>query len=219
MSTIVDMQVTEGWYGWRTTLGVVTETKEEASRPEPRRRDSAATKRALLDAARDVFTRHGYDKAGLRDIAQQAGSDPRLIGRYFGSKEKLFAEVVGEAYQKTLLMTPEATYAAAVDLLSGGEPGSLGGLLLTLRSASSERAARIMRESLERNYQATLAEALDGPDAVGRAALLMSICVGVHLQRNILQSTPLMNPDAVDRLAPYLKAALDAVAATPSDGT
>ncbi|MEV0074310.1 TetR family transcriptional regulator [Amycolatopsis sp. NPDC050768] len=193
----------------------MTETKH-ASGAEARRRDSAATKRALLAAAREVFTRQGYDNAGLRDIAQRAGTDKRLIGRYFGSKENLFAEVVAEAYEKMLLSAPEATHATAVALLSGAEPDNPDGLLLTLRSASSERAAEIMRDSIERTCEAALADALIGPDAVGRAALLLSICAGIHLQRNILHSRSLTNADNTDRLVPYLKAALDAIAATPA---
>ncbi|MFF3754843.1 TetR/AcrR family transcriptional regulator [Streptomyces sp. NPDC002018] len=72
----------------------------------PRKRDSAATKRAILDAAREVFTRSGYAAAGMREIAGLAGIDPRLISRYFGSKEKLFTQVVEEAFADHLMMTP-----------------------------------------------------------------------------------------------------------------
>ena len=54
-------------------------------------RDAEATRQAILDAAADAFCRRGYDGAGTRDIAGAAGVDPRLITRYFGSKEGLFA--------------------------------------------------------------------------------------------------------------------------------
>jgi hypothetical protein len=65
----------------------------------------------------------------------------------------------------------------------------------------------MMRDCLERHYQRDLAAALDGPDAVGRAALLISMCAGVQLQRD----TALTNR-AASRLAPYLEAALRAIA-------
>jgi len=81
--------------------------------PFPRRRDSAATREAVLLAAREVFTRLGYDRAGIREIAAGAGIDARLIGRYFGSKEKLFAEVVDIVFEKTLMMGPGQNQAAA----------------------------------------------------------------------------------------------------------
>jgi hypothetical protein len=70
----------------------------------------------------------------------------------------------------------------------------------------------MMRDCLERHYQRDLAAALDGPDAVGRAALVISICAGVQLQRDVLHDTALTNR-AASRPAPYLEAALRAIAA------
>ncbi|WP_130445774.1 hypothetical protein [Kribbella rubisoli] len=83
-------------------------------------------------------------------------------------------------------------------------------MLLTLRSVANPRAAAIMRDSLERNYQARLADGLPGPDKTGRSALLIAICAGMMLNRTVLGST-VLNGD-VERLVPYLHAALDAVA-------
>jgi AcrR family transcriptional regulator len=179
------------------------------------RKDAAVTRRAILDSASSAFVRLGYDGAGLREIARDAGVDPRLIGRYFGSKEKLFAEVVDAAYEKPLTIAPGTTREAAVALLEA-EPEQLDGMLLTLRSASSERAVEIMRASIERNYQSDLAALLPGPDTNGRAALLVAICAGVQLMRNVLGSTALRR-EAVEELVPYLQAALDAVVEDPQE--
>jgi AcrR family transcriptional regulator len=191
------------------------DTEQSAHPATPRRRDSTATRAAILQAARVTFTRLGYDGAGVRDIAREAGVDARLIGRYFGSKEALFTQVVDDVYDKTLLMVQGATEEAARALLTAGEQSAPDGLLLTIRSATNERAAQIMRESIERNYQQELTEGLTGPDAAGRAALLISICSGVQLMRTLMGSTQLTSDD-VGRLLPYLKAALDAVAEDPS---
>jgi hypothetical protein len=87
-------------------------------------------------------------------------------------------------------------------------------MLLTLRSAANPRAAEIMRDSIERNYQARLADALPGPDTTPRAALLIAICAGVILDRMLLGHTELNSPDT-ENLIPYLHAALDAVAKAP----
>lgn len=179
---------------------------------EPRKRDSSATKRAILDAAREVFTRSGYDAAGMREIAGIAGVDPRLIGRYFGSKELLFTQVVEETFANHLMMTPEANAETARSLLADPAQASYDGMLLTLRSASSERATQIMRDSLEHNFQQALAGELVGPDAAARAALLVAICTGVQFMRNVLRNSSLLEGDP-DILAHYLRAALDAVAA------
>ena len=98
-----------------------------------------------------------------------------------------------------------------VTLATGQDQGATDGMLLTLRSVANPRAAAIMRDSLERNYQTRLADALPGPDRTGRSALLIAICAGMMLNRTVLGSTVLTGEEA-ERLIPYLRAALDAVA-------
>jgi AcrR family transcriptional regulator len=185
-------------------------TSDAAAAAGPQRRDAAATQRAILDAASELFCRSGYDGAGTREIAGAAGVDARLITRYFGSKENLFARVVDEIFAKSLLMSPGNNKAAARELLADPPP-RLDGMMLTLRSAQNPRAAEIMRDHLERNYQRQLAETLPGDDAVGRAALLIAICSGVQLMRNVLHNSALSD-SMVERLAPHLEAALDVIA-------
>jgi AcrR family transcriptional regulator len=208
MSSPVDMQARRG-----STL-VVMSQDDLPSPAAPRRRDAAATRTAILHAAREEFTQRGYDGVGVREIARTAGVDPRLIGRYFGSKEGLFAEVVDLAYEKSLIMTPELNAQAARELLTGTDKSAEAGMLLTLRSAANPRAAAIMRDSIERNYQRRLADALPGTDTTSRAALLIAICAGVILDRMLLGHSALNSPDT-ESLIPYLHAALDAVAKAP----
>jgi len=178
--------------------------------PAGRGRNADATRSAILDSAIEAFCRAGYDGAGTREIARSAGVDPRLITRYFGSKEGLFAEVVTVMYRKPLLMAPGQNGPAAAALLAAA-PHELDGLLLMLRSAANPRAAEIMREHLEADYQLRLADGLSGDDAQGRAALLIAICAGVQLMRHVLRSSALRDEDAA-RLVPQLEAALDLVA-------
>jgi AcrR family transcriptional regulator len=173
-----------------------------------RGRDAEATRSAILDAAIDAFARHGYDGASTRDIARDAGIDARLISRYFGSKEALFTQAVEYTYRHPLMMVPGRNRAVAAALLSDAPLEQAKGLLLTIRSAGNERAVEIMRDHLERHYQRELADALPGPDPVTRAALLIAICTGVQMQRNVLRNRALRDADAVvDQLA----AALDAI--------
>lgn len=106
--------------------------------------------------------------AGTRTIAARAGVDARLIGRYFGTEEQLFTEVIEHAYADHLMMTPETNAEAGRALLTDPTRAHHDGMLLTLRSASNERAAAIMRDSLERTFQRALGEKLAGPDAVPR---------------------------------------------------
>ena len=45
---------------------------------------------AILAAARRRFADEGYDRATVRAIAGDAGVDPSMVIRYFGSKRELF---------------------------------------------------------------------------------------------------------------------------------
>jgi AcrR family transcriptional regulator len=60
-----------------------------------RRRDKEATKRALLEAAVEIFAERGFDGATTRDVAAKAGVNEGLIQRYFGGKAGLLEAVVG----------------------------------------------------------------------------------------------------------------------------
>src|SRR5436190_23846181 len=62
--------------------------KRMATRMEQRQR----TETRILTAARQLFGEHGFDRTTIRAIATAADSDPGLVMRYFGSKEKLFAQ-------------------------------------------------------------------------------------------------------------------------------
>jgi hypothetical protein len=66
---------------------------------------------------------------------------------------------------------------------------------VTVSTAANPRAAEIMRDSIERNYQARLAGAPSGADTTPRAALLIAICAGVILDRMLLGHTELNSPD------------------------
>lgn len=60
----------------------------------PRSRNSARTRRDLLDAAAELFGERGYEKTTIRDIGERAGVDPALIARYFGNKAALYLETL-----------------------------------------------------------------------------------------------------------------------------
>ena len=69
--------------------------------PEPagaRRRDKAATRRAILDAAFIEFSDHGLSGARVESIARRTGTNVRMIYYYFGSKAGLYRSVLEQAY-------------------------------------------------------------------------------------------------------------------------
>jgi AcrR family transcriptional regulator len=62
--------------------------------PAVRRRDAAATRQALLDAARALFDARGFRGTTVRAIGERAGVDQALIARYFGGKAELYQAVL-----------------------------------------------------------------------------------------------------------------------------
>jgi AcrR family transcriptional regulator len=59
-----------------------------------RSRDAAASKDALLQAARALFGQRGFEGTTIREIGERAGVDAALIARYFGSKADLYIAAV-----------------------------------------------------------------------------------------------------------------------------
>lgn len=52
------------------------------------------TEQKILKAADKIFTQKGYAATRTREIAEEAGTNLALLNYYFGSKEKLFRNVV-----------------------------------------------------------------------------------------------------------------------------
>ncbi|MFK0273389.1 TetR/AcrR family transcriptional regulator [Ensifer sp. NPDC090286] len=168
--------------------------EKPSAEKDGRRRDAAATRAAILDSARAAFIASGYEGAGVREIAEGAGVTAMLINRYFGSKEGLFAEVLSTANRRPIIATPEtlsapdraARISKALLKVTEPEATALDGFLIMLRSISNERAVEIARAVVESHHQKNVTEALSGPDAAERAALLMSLVAGVQIMRQVV---------------------------------
>ncbi|SEF53296.1 transcriptional regulator, TetR family [Bryocella elongata] len=82
------------------------------------------TRQDLLDAARRVFARDGFELARLEDIARVAGKTRGALYTHFANKEDLFFALIEEdiardteIYVKQL--TPESTFEDRVKVISG----------------------------------------------------------------------------------------------------
>jgi AcrR family transcriptional regulator len=71
----------------------LTNPSHTGIKPE-RKRDRAAKQLALMQAAKTLFARRGYDATTTREIAAHAGCAEGLIHRYFNGKAGLFLGVV-----------------------------------------------------------------------------------------------------------------------------
>ena len=173
---------------------------------ERRPRNAAATKAAILASARKAFAQSGYDGAGLREIAAGAGVTAMLVNRYFGSKEKLFAEVATDTMRDPVILTatnlaaPDFAAAFARSLVTVTEPGAtpLDGFRILLHSASSSKAAEIGREWVSRSHQETLEKAIGGELARERAAVVLALVAGLQVMRQMIEVPALAEAKSAD---------------------
>jgi TetR/AcrR family transcriptional regulator len=75
-------------------------------------RDPNAVRTAVLDAALELFARHGFADTSLRDISRQSGVSHPLILHHFGSKESLYSEVKRRVVEGYAQRFPAAVRAA-----------------------------------------------------------------------------------------------------------
>jgi AcrR family transcriptional regulator len=187
-----------------------------------RRRDAAATREALLTAARGRFVRLGYDRTTLRDVAADAGVNLALVKRYFGSKEGLFKAALettprflgreGEAPRgrEALARLLGEQLAARAWPEFGEHP-----VLMLLHGSGDAQVDQLRRETLAR-FTSQLLEALDLPPEQGgdlelRVQLLLALGVGVAVLRSGVGLEPLSGASA-EALEPAIRAVIDALA-------
>jgi len=165
--------------------------QKSASQPcgQPRGRNAAVTREAILNAARRCFAHEAYDQVGVREIASIAGIDPSLVNRYFGSKEGLFAEVVGAKFDLSPLIAGDlATLGERlVRLILNKTPmgHDHDPLVMLLRSSSCDVGREKMRDAILAGFVTPLSARLEGAHARERAELVGSILMGILVYRTI----------------------------------
>src|SRR5436190_11646936 len=66
---------------------------------ERQERDREAVRRAILDAARELFVTEGYQNVSIRKIAERIEYSPAAIYGYFSSKDDIFFALAEEGFQ------------------------------------------------------------------------------------------------------------------------
>ncbi|MEV0650589.1 TetR family transcriptional regulator [Phytomonospora sp. NPDC050363] len=202
----------------------MTATDGGAPATGARRRDAAATRRALLDAASGRFVRLGYDRTTLRDVAADVGVNLALIKRYFGSKEGLFKAALA-ATPRFLGRDGEfprdrAGLAEALGRqLSAGAWPEFGEhpVLMLLRASGDERVDGLRRRALlDFSRQVLDASGTERGDEAGllRAELLVALGVGVAVIRSTVGLAPLRDASPQD-LAEPLRDVVEALLGPP----
>jgi AcrR family transcriptional regulator len=110
---------------------MTTDQAQPAARPSER---GAATRTALLAAAREVFTSVGYAQAGVTDIVTRAGASVGSLYHHFSGKADLFVTLYEELHrdqvERTRLAVKRARDAGVTDprqLFLAGARGYLDG--------------------------------------------------------------------------------------------
>lgn len=194
--------------------------REEAGRGAGRRgvarrpRDAEATRAAILGAARARFTREGYDRVRLGDVAEDVEVNAALVVRYFGSKEGLFAAAVasGDVELEVVLSREISGLGRDLARYVVADKEDFDPVLAMLRSASDEKAAGMLREALDEEFVRPLAARMEGEDAELRAAMVAAELLGIMVAREVVRSGPIAEADPeslVEHLAPVLQSHID----------
>ncbi len=165
------------------------------ARPAPRRRDAEATRAAILEAAKAHFARLGYDRAGLREIAAEAGGDVALIKRYFGGKEGLFTEALKASFHPDHLREwNRATFARDVATMMADNTRTderrTATFQFLLRAATSPTTAPLLNVAVQERFLAPIRDWLGGEDAGPRARVLAATYIGFLVER-LIRGKPL----------------------------
>ncbi|MFJ3863632.1 TetR/AcrR family transcriptional regulator [Streptomyces nigra] len=182
--------------------------------PTPARRDAAATKAAILRAARYLLARHAHADITLKAVADRAGVSPPLILKYFGNKDTLFAQVMSfEADADALLAAPLERLGAHMVrhvLVSQSEQGADPLLRIVFAPLHGEQGD-ILRANFRRQVTERITVRLDGPDAGLRAELAVATLLGLGVMYGIARGTDVRATavdELVERYAPAVQAYL-----------
>lgn len=151
-----------------------------------RRRDAAATRQALLEAARRRFARDRYEAVSVRDIAADVGVNVALVYRYFGSKAGLFAMAAADSAMFGRLDVPaEELPDRMAELYASGV--GLDDLLTVWRligeTPDQQGLVEKVRNYAENVVVGPLATVAAGDDPRLRAELAAALLAGIRVLR------------------------------------
>ncbi|MER5322884.1 TetR/AcrR family transcriptional regulator [Streptosporangium roseum] len=174
-------------------------TRLRASRP---RQPAAVTRKAIHDAAHELFRNEGFDAVGIRAVAARAGVDAALVIRHFGSKERLFLEAMTVDLPAIKVMEGplEGMGRAIVKhvvCLPSSRPGALAVTALAALFRASDRGEvqRTLRETIENVFAEPLVRRLEGGDAELRAHLIAAQLGGLLTSMHVVQDPVLLAAD------------------------
>ncbi len=174
------------------------------------RRSSDRTKAAILAAARERFGTAGFQGATIRAIAADAGVDPAMVMRYYGSKDKLFAAAAEFDLRFPDLTAIDRTQVGRslvrhfLERWEGDEP-----LVVLLRSSATNiDAAQRMHEIFGSQLEPLVASLAPADEAATRAGLIATQILGMAWCRFVLRLKPVADmtrDEIVEWLGPTIQ--------------
>jgi AcrR family transcriptional regulator len=207
MSTVVDIPITlvpAGGYVYSRRHSEGSGMDNET----PRRRDAGATRRRLLEAARELFLGHGYRAVGLREVAAKAGVDVTLVRRYFGSKQRLFAEAtnVSEDTDEIRNAADDTVGREMIARVLGARRDLDAPLFALLRSSGDPSVVARLNAQLEEGLTRNLSKRITADRARIRADMVTALLLGIGVQRVLLRKKPMAGARDDDIAAVFLEA-------------
>jgi AcrR family transcriptional regulator len=166
---------------------------------------------AVLDAARAAFHARGYARTSVKAVAAAAGVTPEVVGKYYQSKDKLFAAAIRLPFDPAnsipALVAPgldgmgERLTRLTMETL--GDPETRDDLVALARMGTSAgRAGAGIKSFVEQDVVDRLAGVIGVPDARLRANLITSYLLGIAINRYVIRLDPIasLSEDEVVRL-------------------
>jgi AcrR family transcriptional regulator len=174
------------------------------------RRSSEDTKAAILAAARERFGAAGFQAATIRAIAADAGIDPSMVMRYFGSKDKLFA-----AAAEFDLRFPDFTgldrrqigRSLVTHFLERWE-GDEALVILLRSSAANAEAAQRMQQIFSTQLHPLVTTLVPAAETRWRSGLIATQIIGLAWCRYVLRLPPVVKmsrAEIVDWVGPTIQ--------------
>jgi AcrR family transcriptional regulator len=185
----------------------------------PRRRDAAATRIRLLDAARELFLAHGYNAIGLREVAAKAGVDVTLVRRYFGSKQRLFIEAtdVSDSVEDVRDAPDNAVGRTMIGRVLAARHDVDAPLFALLRSSGDPSVVARLNAQLDNGLTRNLAKRITAENPRIRADMVAALLLGIGVQRVLLKKKPMASTRDDDIVAVFLEA-FEAITKLPQEG-
>lgn len=149
-----------------------------------RQKNAEQTKADILAAAQKAFSTRGYAASRVREITAEAGVNPALAIRYFGSKEKLFEEALNGLLDVSMLTQPDrAHFGRQLVEAFVNDDGRINPLQMLVRSAGDPEAQAIAYRLLRERIHAPLALWFGAPGGRSKATRMLTLAAGFFTYR------------------------------------